>query len=259
MILEGVEKTMLLTIYTKAKHSREKNHKFYDEKAIEVISKIDYDFSMAEKDKLMQMGVIGRTIVLDDLVSEYISRHPDCTVINIASGMDTRFNRLDNGRIRWYNVDLENSARFRLEYIPDTERVTTLAYSAMDSDWPSQIEAEGNILIIIEGLTMYLTEPENKNILKIIDDNFDKCTVFTEIMPPVSVENTKEVSVEETNSEFIWGLNKGDELTRLNSHFKWVKDVNLFDGVNVYKPIFRLFTWFPLLRKRMDYIAVLEK
>jgi hypothetical protein len=78
-------------------------------------------------------------------------------------------------------------------------------------------------------------------------------------MPPVSVENTKEVSVEETNSEFIWGLKSGKELTGLNRHFRWVKDVNLFDGVNVYKPVFRLFTWFPLLKKRMDYIAVLEK
>lgn len=259
MILEGVEKTMLLTIYTKAKHSREKNHKFYDEKAIEVISKIDYDFSMAEKDKLMQMGVIGRTIVLDDMVGEYIKKHPDCTIVNIASGMDTRFNRLDNGRIRWYNVDLENSVNFRLEYLPDSDRITTLAYSAMDENWASKIEAEGDLLFIIEGLTMYLTQKENSEILRIIDENFDSCTIFTEVMPPVSVENTKEVSVEETNSEFIWGLKSGRELTKLNSHFKWIKDVNLFDGVNVYKPILRLFTWFPLLRKRMDYIAVLEK
>lgn len=259
MILEGVEKTMLLTIYTKAKHSREKNHKFYDEKAIEVISKIDYDFTMAEKDKLMQMGVIGRTIVLDDMVGEYIKKHPDCTVVNIASGMDTRFNRLDNGMIKWYNVDLKNSADFRLKYIPDTDRVKTLAYSAMDEKWAGEIESDGDLLFIIEGLTMYLKEEENKKILNIIDDNFDSCTVFSEIMPPVSVENTKEVSVEETNSEFIWGLKKGSELMRLNSNLKWVKDVNLFDGVNVYRSIFRLITWFPLLRKRMDYIAVLEK
>jgi len=214
---------------------------------------------MAEKDKLMQMGVIGRTIVLDDMVGEYIKKHPDCTIVNIASGMDTRFNRLDNGRIRWYNVDLENSVNFRLEYLPDSDRMTTLAYSAMDENWASEIEAKGDILFIIEGLTMYLTQKENSEILRIIDENFDSCTIFTEIMPPVSVENTKEVSVEETNSEFIWGLKSGRELTKLNGHFKWIKDVNLFDGVNVYKPIFRLFTWFPLLRKRMDYIAELEK
>ncbi len=259
MNLEGVEKTMLLTLFTKAKHSQEKNHKFYDPKAIEVISEIDYDFTIASKDRSMQMGVISRTIVLDDMVSEYISNHPNCTVINIASGMDTRFNRLDNGMIKWYNVDLENSARFRLNYIEDTDRVKTLAYSAMDPSWADKIETDDDVLFIIEGLSMYLTEEENKMILDIIDQNFKSCTIFTEIMPPVSVKNVKEKSVEETDAKFIWGLKKGHELRRLNSNFRWIKDVNLFDGMNVYKPAFRIFTWIPFIRSRMDYIAVLEK
>ena len=122
-------------MFAKAHHSQQKNLKFYDKKAIEVISKIDYDFTLAKKDRKMNMGVIGRTIVLDDMVGEYIRNHPHCTVINIASGMDTRFNRLDNGLMRGYNVDLENSANFRLKYIEDTDRVKTLAYSAMDEKW----------------------------------------------------------------------------------------------------------------------------
>ncbi|WP_407378354.1 class I SAM-dependent methyltransferase [Methanobrevibacter sp.] len=150
MNLEGVEKTMLLTLYAKAKHSQNKNHRFYDSKAIEVISKVDYDFSIAEKDKLMQMGTIARTIVLDKMVTDYINVHPDCTIVNIASGMDTRFNRLDNGKINWYNVDLENSASYRLKYIEDTDRVTTLAYSAMDSAWAGEIEKRKDVLFIVE-------------------------------------------------------------------------------------------------------------
>lgn len=260
MKLEGVEKTMLLTLFAKAQHSQEKNHKFYDRKAIEVISKIEYDFTIANKDKKMKMGVIGRTIVLDDMVSDYIKKHPHCTIINIASGMDTRFNRLDNGHIKWYNIDLENSANFRLKYIEDIDRVKTLAYSAMDEKWVNEIKIEsGNVLVIIEGLTMYLQEKDVSDILKIISDNFMHCTVFMEIMPPSSVKHTKEISVEETNSEFTWGLQKGHELLNINPNFKWIKDVNLFDGVNKYKPIFRLFTWIPMIKNRMDYIAVLEK
>ncbi|MBQ2654973.1 MAG: class I SAM-dependent methyltransferase [Methanobrevibacter sp.] len=260
MNLEGVEKTMLLTLFAKAQHSQEKNHKFYDSKAIEVISKIDYDFTMAEKDRKMKMGVIGRTIVLDEMVSQYIKKHPHSTIVNIASGMDTRFNRLDNGLIRWYNIDLENSANFRLKYIEDHERVKTLAYSAMDEKWADEIKIEsGNVLFIIEGLTMYLQENEVSDILKIISENFFNCTVFVEIMPPSSVKNTKEISVEETNSKFTWGVQKGYELLSLNPNFKWIRDVNLFDGVNKYKPIFRLLTWIPMIRNRMDYIAVLEK
>ena len=193
------------------------------------------------------------------MVSKYIHSHPNCTIVNIASGMDTRFNRLDNGILKWYNVDLENSANFRLNYINDTDRVKTLAYSAMDPSWASKIDVNRDVLFIIEGLTMYLTEDDNRNILNIIDENFKSCTVFTEIMPPASVKNVKEKSVEEMDAKFIWGVQKGHDLLKLNSNFKWITDVNLFDGMNVYKPITKLFTWIPFIRNKMDYIAVLEK
>lgn len=259
MNLEGVEKTMLLTLFAKAKHSREKNHKFYDPKAMEVISKVNYDFSIAEKDKFMQLGTIARTIVLDEMVNDYINSHPECTIVNIASGMDTRFNRLDNGKITWYNVDLENSVNYRLKYIEDTDRVKTLAYSAMDSAWAKEILIRKDVLFIVEGLTMYLNQNDVEDIINIIDSNFNKCTVFMEIMPPISVKNTKEESIEDTDTKFTWGVEKGYELTNFNPNFKWIKDVNLFDGVNVYKPHYRIVTWLPILRKRMDYIAVLKK
>lgn len=259
MNLEGVEKTMLLTLFARAKHSKQKNHKFYDSKAIDVISKVNYDFSIAEKDNFMQLGTIARTIVLDEMVGDYIKAHPNCTIVNIASGMDTRFNRLDNGKINWYNVDLENSAKYRLKYIEDTERVKTLAYSAMDPSWAGEIQIRNDVLFIVEGLTMYLTEKDVGDIINVIDDNFDRCTIFMEIMPPISVKNTKEESVEQTNSKFIWGVEKGSELIKFNSNFKWIKDINLFDGVNVFKPHYRIVTWLPILRKIMDYIVVLVK
>ena len=54
MNLEGVEKTMLLTLFAKAQHSQKKNHRFFDQKAIDVISQIDYDFSVADKDRFMK-------------------------------------------------------------------------------------------------------------------------------------------------------------------------------------------------------------
>ena len=156
-------------------------------------------------------------------------------------------------------MDLENSARYRLKYIEDIERVKTLAYSAMDPAWADEIRIRKDVLFIVEGLTMYLNQKDIADILNIIDSNFERCTVFMEIMPPVSVKNTKEESIEDTNTKFTWGVEKGHELLKLNGHFRWVKDVNLFDGANVYKPITRLFTWIPFIRNRMDYIAVLEK
>ena len=62
----------------------------------------------------MQLGTIARTIVLDEMVGEYIKAHPDCAIVNIASGMDTRFNRLDNGRIYY---DLSGSVLYDGKYL----------------------------------------------------------------------------------------------------------------------------------------------
>ena len=57
----GVPETMLQTIYARAKESRGRGA-IHDAKAEEIIGKLDYDFSLADKDTAMRSGVIARTI-----------------------------------------------------------------------------------------------------------------------------------------------------------------------------------------------------
>ena len=87
--LDGTAETMLQSFYARAKYSLKKGHKFYDAKAVELVNKIDYDFSSAEEDSTMSNGVIARTLVFDELVEDFIDRNPDCTIVNIACGLDT--------------------------------------------------------------------------------------------------------------------------------------------------------------------------
>ena len=82
--LDGTAETMLQSFYARAKYSLKKGHKFYDAKAVELVNKIDYDFSSAEEDSTMSNGVIARTLVFDELVEDFIDRNPDCTIVNIA-------------------------------------------------------------------------------------------------------------------------------------------------------------------------------
>ncbi len=39
----------------------------------------------------MLQSFYARTVVLDELVKNFIEKNPDCTVVNIACGLDTRF------------------------------------------------------------------------------------------------------------------------------------------------------------------------
>ena len=87
--LSGVPETMLQTLYARARESQGRGV-IQDKKAEELIARLDYDFTLAEKDTVMRSGVIARTLVLDQLVGDWLRQHPGAVVVNIACGLDTR-------------------------------------------------------------------------------------------------------------------------------------------------------------------------
>ena len=56
--LSGVPETMLQTVYARAKESAGRGV-IQDKKAEEIIGKLHYDFSLADKDSAMHSGVIA--------------------------------------------------------------------------------------------------------------------------------------------------------------------------------------------------------
>ena len=112
--LSGVPETMLQTVYARAKES-EGRGAIRDPKAEELIGKLNYDFSLADKDTAMRSGVVARTIVLDRLVSDWLAGPSDAAVGNIACGLDTRCYRM-RGYAHWYNLDLPEDVYKRQIY-----------------------------------------------------------------------------------------------------------------------------------------------
>ena len=134
--IQGVSETMLQTLYARAAYSKQKNAKIHDSKAVEIVSRMDYDFSFAGDDALMSKGVIARTILLDRMVGDFIRENPNATVINIACGMDTRAYRLKIGSaVRWYNIDFPETIEVRSSFLEENGHISMIAKSAMDERW----------------------------------------------------------------------------------------------------------------------------
>lgn len=259
-LLTGSAETMLQSFYARAKYSRRKNAKFYDAKAIELVGKIDYDFSKAEKDSTMSNGVIARTIVFDELVKDFINKNPDCTVVNIACGLDTRFYRMDNGRIIWYNVDLPETIEVRDAIYHESGRVSTIGISATDPAWADKVTKRGKMLFIIEGLSMYLTSDENAQMLSIIRDKFDNATVLMECLAKkwVNKEHT-EKSIQDTGAKFVFGADTFDDLGKAADGFRCIKNDDIIRGMSVIMPVLKPFRKLPFLKKIAQKILIFEK
>lgn len=255
--LSGVPETMLQTVYARARESRGRGV-IRDAKAEELVEKLDYDFSLAEKDTAMRSGVIARTIVLDRLTTAYLAGHPGAVVVNIACGLDTRCCRMTGYR-HWYNLDLPETMAVREKLLPESGAVTQIAMSAMD-DWGSRIEeTDAPVLIIIEGLTMYLTEADVQRIFAVIAGRFDAATVLVETMNPMVVKRFKEKSIEGSNAKFTWGVRDGRALAALLPDFRFVAEHGLTEGVAVFAPVYKLLDKLPAVRNISNRIVVLER
>ena len=259
-VLTGSAETMLQSFYARAQYSKSKNTKFYDAKAVELVDKIDYDFSLANKDSTMGKGVIARSIVFDELVKSFISSNPDCTVVNIGCGLDTRFYRMDNGLLTWYNLDLPETIDVRNQIFQEEGRVSTIGISVLDPEWPKEVKVRGKMLFIIEGLSMYLTAEENKKMLRIIKDNFDNAYVLMECLAKMWVKREGiEKSIKQTGSKFVFGADSFDDLKEIATGFHKVKDDNILRGMALLSPIYRVLALLPIAKRMTQKILIFEK
>lgn len=254
--LTGVPETMLQTVYARARESAGRGA-IRDETAEQIIGSLDYDFSLAEKDTAMRSGVIARTIVLDRLVGAWLGRHPGTVVVNLACGLDTRCYRM-KGYQHWYNLDLPETITVRQQLLPESGAISQLAMSAMD-DWGAAIrEMDAPALVIIEGLTMYLSEADVRRIFEVIAARLPKAEVFVETMNPAVAKRFKERSIEGSHAKFTWGVKHGRALAALLPGFRFVEEHSLTEGMAVFAPVYKLLDKLPAVRNISNKIIVLK-
>lgn len=170
--LGEVQETLLGTLYARALETRKKRGLISDDKALEIVNSIDYDFSKFD-DSPMLFGSVLRTLVLDQWVRDFLTLHPAGTVIEIGAGLNTRFERVDNGRLHWVDLDLPDAMALRRNFFKESSRHRMIAGSVLDGYWVSVVrELPGPYFFVIEGVLLYLDETEVRRVLQRLTENF---------------------------------------------------------------------------------------
>src|SRR5512139_3833756 len=144
-ILSGVPETLLITLYIRASESQRPDALIKDERAEAVVRQLDQESlrkTLALTDDFSRVAVILKGREFDRFAQDFLVRHPDAVVVHIGCGLDTRFERLDNGRVEWYDLDLPDVIDLRRKLVGgEGERHRFLACSVFESDWLSEIGA----------------------------------------------------------------------------------------------------------------------
>lgn len=257
--LNGVQETLLIPLIARAVETKKKNARISDRNAVDMVNKIDYDFSKFEK-SASQQGVIARTMILDRETQHFVDKYPDGICISIGCGLDTRYHRIRHKSIAWYNLDFPDVIAMRKKLLYEGNQVKYIAKSALDISWPGEV-AEKNrpVLIILEGILMYFTETEVIQLLAMLKKHFPGCVILAEIMHPfVAARSGYHDTVKKTSAVFQWGVRSGELMERMCDGLRFVKEWNLFDELTDQGMAFRIAARVPFIRNKNNKIVMLR-
>jgi O-methyltransferase involved in polyketide biosynthesis len=168
--LDGVPETTLWTLYFRAKEARRKNGPLQDPRAIELVDAIDFPFATRFGNGVPAFGrMIGlRALTFDLIVNDVLRTDPDALVVVLGEGLETQFWRVDNGRVRWFTVDLPETAEIRRRLLgEDPPRRRLFAGSALDEGWWAALGAQptDRVVVIAQGLLMYLQPAQVRGLI----------------------------------------------------------------------------------------------
>lgn len=98
--------------------------------------------------------IMERLISMDDRVRNFINRYADGIIVNVGCELDTMFSRVDNGRIRWYNVDLPERLEIRRKYLESRDREVNLESDTLDYSWLDRIAKKQDDAILFVAYDM---------------------------------------------------------------------------------------------------------
>ena len=156
-----VQETLVIPLYGRKLCTERFPALFQDKRAVELIDRLNYDFSALErKSRSMghQFGALEVAMRETDLLTEardYLAGHPRATIVNLGCGLDQTAENADNGLCRIVNVDLPDVIAVRDRLLPGTERIRNLACDLNDLLWMDRIDARDGAVFFAAGVFYY--------------------------------------------------------------------------------------------------------
>ena len=214
--LTGVPETLLIPLYIRAIESQRPDAMLRDDKAMEMVHRLDFDFAHIKMQKHDELAIILRLREFDRFVRDFLAVHPDGVVVHIGCGLDTRFERLDNGRVEWYDLDLPEVIQMRRGLIREQGgRYHLLGESVFESKWLEVVSTHRprSFLFIAEGVFPYFETSQIQKLVRTLLTNFPGAEiVFDAHTPFVIWTDNLQLALSKVSARLRFALKHGRDV-----------------------------------------------
>jgi methyltransferase (TIGR00027 family) len=271
--ITDISETLLIPLYARALETQSKNPLINDKKAVEITEQLNKTFATSNSrlhqrlakgkirrtaNKKLTAFLALRTRKFDRYCQEFLNHAPNGIIVELGCGLSSRFSRIDNNTVEWYDLDLPEVIAIRKQFSQETQRNHMIAASVLNTQWMKQLPTKKNILFIAEGLLMYLHEDDVKSLVLKLQQQFPGCELVCE------VENTFVVNVlkkERWKKKFqqdyhlgpdvtiCFGIQNGKDLESWGQGIQFLDEWTIFDDHEKKLGWMNLFSFSKRLRK----------
>jgi O-methyltransferase involved in polyketide biosynthesis len=224
--LDGVQETLLIPLWSRAVESARPGGVLRDPRAQQIVATLDYDFSRFEPSRHLAFRACLRTVLVDRWVHELLSASPDSTVVELGAGLNTRFERVDNGQLRWFDLDLPDAMALRRRFFEDTERRTQLEADLTDPSWHDRVEAgrRGPLVFLAEAVLLYLEPDLVSRSLRALAARFPGAHIVFDTVDALARERLARPMMQGFRAPFRWSVEDPAELEAFGClAFRWAR------------------------------------
>lgn len=166
--MNNINKTLYIPLYGKAYVSK-KGMILDDKKAEELWNKHHIPLKGKSKSKWLAYFMAMRAKVFDNWVLSKVKEYPDSIILHLGCGLDSRNQRVNIHNL-FYDIDFKEVIDERKIYYNETDTYKMIAGDLKEESWLKDIPNNQHVIIVMEGVSMYLSHDD----LKKLFDNFDK-------------------------------------------------------------------------------------
>jgi O-methyltransferase involved in polyketide biosynthesis len=211
--LSGAPQTMLATLYAKALDADATRPVLGDIYARDLVSRLDYDRTRLGLSARLA-AVTMRTAHFDYWARQFLAEHELATVLHLGCGLDSRALRLQpRPGVIWYDVDYPDVIALRARFYAPDANYKLVPASVTDTEWLPAIPADRPVLMVAEGLTMYLGKDDGLALLRAIVARFPSGELQFDVFNRVGLaaENRNGV-VRRSDSALHWAVDGPDDI-----------------------------------------------
>lgn len=224
--MNNVNKTLYIPLYGKSYVSK-KGKILCDPKAELIWEKEGFKLKGKSKSKWLAYYMGMRSAVIDKWLEEQMKEDINAVILHLGCGMDSRIERVGNNGHIWYDVDFLDVIKERRKYYKETDLYHMIESDVRDNLWMQNLPGKATAIVVLEGISMYLTPTELENLFLGLNQYFSSIKVLMDCYTQFAAKASKfKNPINDVGVTDVFGIDNPQMLEE-NTELRFIKEYDM--------------------------------